>query len=374
MFRILFITNVPAPYRVDFFSLLGKKCDLTILYEHSYSTERDVQWKGRLCEKTYHEIYLNARIRIHHGDSLSPRIIKYLSKDYDLIIIGSHSSPTQKIAIEYMKFRGIPYIMNIDGVALPRGYTESGWKKCLKRHLYSGAEAYLVSGKTTEKYLLQYGISSEKIYIYPFSSIFDDEVLHRVIEAEEKKNLRKELGVSERYMVLSVGRFIQSKGYDLLLKAGCDIIGNTGIYIVGGTPTKEYVALQERYKGKANFHFIEFKPRAVLQKYYKASDLFVLPTRIDAWGLVVNEAASQGLPIISTDKCNAANEMIKDGINGYILPSDTVEGWADRINALLKDEELRRSMAEKSLNIGRQYTLERMIDVHLEIFKKIMDK
>ena len=136
MFRILFITNVPAPYRVDFFSLLGKKCDLTILYEHSYSTERDVQWKGRLCEKTYHEIYLNARIRIHHGDSLSPRIIKYLSKDYDLIIIGSHSSPTQKVAIEYMKFRGIPYIMNIDGVALPRGYTESGWKKYLKRHLY----------------------------------------------------------------------------------------------------------------------------------------------------------------------------------------------------------------------------------------------
>ena len=374
MFKILFITNVPAPYRVDFFSLLGKRCDLTILYEHAYSTERDTQWKGRLQEKTYHEIYLNAKIRIHHGDSFAPQVVKYLSRKYDLIVIGSHSSPTQKLAIEYMKFRGIPYIVNIDGVALPRGYKESAWKGRLKQHLYSGGEAYLVSGDVTKKYLMKYGISDEKIYIYPFSSIFDDEVIERVVSDEEKNLLKRELGVPEKYMVLSVGRFIQSKGYDLLLQAGHDIVGDTGVYIVGGCPTEEYLSLRECCKGKANFHFIEFKTRDVLQKYYQASDVFVLPTRIDAWGLVVNEAAAKGLPIISTDKCNAANEMLEDGVSGYILPSETIDGWADKINTLLENDGLRRDMAEESLEVAKQYTIERMVSVHLDIFAKIMER
>ena len=53
-----------------------------------------------------------------------------------------------------------------------------------------------------------------------------------------------------------------------------------------------------------------------------ASDLFVLPTREDIWGLVINEAMSFGLPIITTRKCIAGTELITDGENGYLLEAD----------------------------------------------------
>ena len=88
----------------------------------------------------------------------------------------------------------------------------------------------------------------------------------------------------------------------------------------------------------------------------------------------MNEAAAKGLPIISTDKCNAANEMLEDGASGYILPSETIDGWADKINTLLENDELRHCMAKKTLSVAAHYTMEQMVSVHLDVFEKIMEK
>ena len=62
-----------------------------------------------------------------------------------------------------------------------------------------------------------------------------------------------------------------------------------------------------------------------LATYYQAADLFVFPTREDIWGLVINEALSFGLPVITTRKCVAGVEMIKEGVNGSIVSEDNVE-------------------------------------------------
>ena len=83
--KILFLTNIPAPYRLKFFSLLGEYCDLTVIYELKYSTERNSKWNEKV-KKNFKEIYLNA-IRVEASSGFSFDIIKYLKKDYDFIII-----------------------------------------------------------------------------------------------------------------------------------------------------------------------------------------------------------------------------------------------------------------------------------------------
>ena len=75
----------------------------------------------------------------------------------------------------------------------------------------------------------------------------------------------------------------------------------------------------------AVFHFIDFLQTSELKQYYKLSDIFVLPTKYDVWGLVVNEAMSQGLPVISTSACVAAIELVSNGYNGYVI--DRVDDW-----------------------------------------------
>ena len=371
MLKVLFITNVPAPYRVDFFSLLGQYCELTVLYELGYSTERSKDWISK-AEKTYQEINLNAKIRLHHGDSFAPSILFQLNNSYDLIIIGAHSSPSEKLAIEYMKLRKIPYLLNIDGVLLLSRKKDK--KKTLKQHFFQGAEAYLVTGANTKNFLTYYGVLPQNIFIYPFTSLFARDIEKRIPTKNEKEEAKKKLGIKGKKIILTAGRFVEAKGHELLIRMSRDLSSDISIYILGDNPTDEYKRLCKQYGVESKIHFPGFKKKEELAEYYKAADVFVLPSRFEPWGLVINEAMSLGLPVIASDVCNAADEMIEDGVSGYILPSDTVEGWAEKINALLEHDNLRHRMAEASLAVAKQYTLERMVDAHLDIFDKIMEK
>ena len=105
----------------------------------------------------------------------------------------------------------------------------------------------------------------------------------------------------------------------------------------------------------------------LLSEYYKAADVFVLHTREDIWGLVINEAMSFGLPIITTENCLAGTELIQDGENGYIVPVDDVNGIAESIKKIFMSQEkyaeMQKNNHDKMLS---QYTIEKMALAHYE--------
>ena len=100
-----------------------------------------------------------------------------------------------------------------------------------------------------------------------------------------------------------------------------------------------------------------------------SADLFVLPTREDIWGLVINEAMSNGLPIISTNRCIAGLELVKDGENGFIVPVDDVDALSQKIETILSNEQILETMGKKSLEKIKDYTFEQMAKRHMEIFQ-----
>ena len=95
-------------------------------------------------------------------------------------------------------------------------------------------------------------------------------------------------------------------------------------------------------------------------------DEIVFPTREDVWGLVINEAMAYGLPIITTDKCIAGLELIKNGENGYIVPVEDENILYEQMNKLILDEALRKKMGENSLKKIHEYTFETMAKVHMD--------
>jgi glycosyltransferase involved in cell wall biosynthesis len=112
-------------------------------------------------------------------------------------------------------------------------------------------------------------------------------------------------------------------------------------------------------------------PTEELAEYYKAADVFVLPTREDIWGLVVNEAMAHGLPIISTNKCNSAKELIRGGSAGFIIPPDDPDELSQRIMELVDKSDHRERMSQNSLRISREHTIERMASEYVKLFHKI---
>lgn len=102
-----------------------------------------------------------------------------------------------------------------------------------------------------------------------------------------------------------------------------------------------------------------------LQVYYQAADLFVLPTREDIWGLVINEAMAAGLPVITTERCVAGVEMLD---KEFIVPVENEQMLAEKITSLLENEEKLLKAATDNLNRSREYTIENMAKEHLKIF------
>lgn len=361
MLKILFITNIPSPYRVDFFNELGKYCELTVLFEKESSSERDDLWK-KYKFINFTGIFLKG-FSVGVATSICFSVTDYLKqKCYDKIICANFTSPTGLLAIRYMKKHNVEYYLECDGGFAKEG---KGIKERIKKFSITGAKGYFSTGEECDKYYLAYGAKKEKIIRYPFSSIFEKEILKEPVSREEKANLRKELGIDDNFTILAVGQFIYRKGFDVLLKSAASIKQRCNIVFVGGNPTEEYLEIKNSLCLN-NIYFEGFKNKEELSKYFKASDLFVLPTREDIWGLVINEAIAYGLPIITTNKCVAGLELVKGNNNGCLVEPDNSELLAETITKLIDSKEL-LSMQKNSLKIARLFTIERMAESHLEI-------
>ena len=364
--KILFITNIPSPYRIDFFTEFGKYCELTVLFEKAGSDERDQSWNKHSFNH-FNGIFLKGKAT-DVDKAISFEVLQYIRENsYDYIMVSNMATPTGMLAIAFMKLKKIPYLLEGDG-GLPKN--GKGLKETIKKHIVKSAKACFSTSGDHDQYYLSYGANRENIYRYPFTSIKKEDIIKNIPEFSYKQEIKRKLGISEKQVILSVGRFIYGKGYDILLHACWDISRDVGVYLVGGQPTDEYIQLKQELK-LSNVHFVGFKLKEDLKEYYRMADLFVLPTRKDAWGLVINEAMAQGLPVITTDKCVAGLALIDQGVNGFIVPVNDVSQLADKMNVILNDDSLREKMAESSLSIIKNYSIEEMASEHLRILKKL---
>lgn len=368
--KVLYTTNIPSPYRIQFFNELSKFCELTVLYERTSAKDREEEWLNR--EKINFDVKFLKGIKIGNEMAFCPEIIKFIKKGhFDLIVVGGYSTPTGMLLINYLKRKKIKFVLNSDGGIIKE---DNILKYKIKKYFIGSASAWLSTGKETTKYLKHYGAKEEDIYVYPFTSINEKEILKESITTEQKNELKTELGISEGKVIISIGQFIHRKGFDILLKALENVSREVGVYIVGGQPTDEYIKLKEDLK-LYNVHFVGFKSKDELKKYYKIANAFVLPTREDIWGLVINEALAFGLPVITTDRCVAGLELIASGENGYIVSVDDVKELSEKISNVINiSEKEREKYYINNVSKAKEYTIENMAQKHIEIFERIKEK
>ncbi|CVH77423.1 D-inositol 3-phosphate glycosyltransferase [Clostridiales bacterium CHKCI006] len=365
--KVLFLATIPSPYRVHFFNELGKHCELTVLFEKNFSKDRNSEWR-QYNIKNFKAIFLRG-IAVKANKAFCPEIVRvYKMVQHDVLIIGGYNTPTSMYLISFLRRHKIDFILSADGAQVKNEKTLA-YK--VKKYFISSASMWIGTSQSTKEYFLHYGAKKDCIEFYPFTSIYDNQVLLEPLTQSEKQNLRKKLGMDNKYTIISVGQFIYRKGFDILLDAACKLPRNVQFYIIGGKPTDEYLMIIKKYKLE-NVYFLPFMNSAKLTEYYKASDLFVLPTREDIWGLVINEAAAAALPIITTTACVAGVEFIKKYENGVLVKKDDVQSLIKEITTLLEDEITQNKMALASLVAAHAYTFENMAAVHMNIIRKFM--
>jgi glycosyltransferase involved in cell wall biosynthesis len=126
----------------------------------------------------------------------------------------------------------------------------------------------------------------------------------------------------ERYFLV-VARLIPQKNLDTLfhafadyrLRAGCDV---WKLVLVGDGPLKDQLyKLRSRLAQSESIQFVGFEQYEQLPIYYGLASAFVLPSVSETWGLVVNEAMSAGLPVLVSNRCGCARDLVREGVNGF---------------------------------------------------------
>jgi len=359
--RLLWITNIPSPYRVDFFNELGKSCELTVLFEKAGATDRDRSWLDVAFE--------NFEGVVMRGLSYSPDsaaclgVLSHINRRvHDAVVVTDFSSPTGALAIAYLKATGRKYYLESDG-GFPSGARLKSW---VKRMVIGGAEGYFSTSDVHDEYYLTYGAQPHQLIRYPFTSVREEDVLTEPPTPAQKLAAKQELGITQQKMVLAVGRFVHLKGFDILLRACASLPEDTAVCVVGGRITHEYAQIVSEL-GLSTVHFEGFKQPAELRTFYRAADVFVLPTWGDTWGLVINEALAHALPVITTERCVAGLELVAKNDCGRIVTAGCVEALESAMHLVLEDSELRLGMERRALEVAKNYTVEGMAQRHVQI-------
>ena len=193
--------------------------------------------------------------------------------------------------------------------------------------------------------------SSRKL-LYPFS----DEIIVNTFKAKEivsreisREPLvfpppvilpRNELNITKREKILiSVGRLHPDKGHQDFLEV-CSKLDLTGwrIVILGEGDQRD--KLEKKAKNLGIDNYLDM-PGAVnnVEDWLKVSSIFCFTSKSESFGISLVEAMSYGLPVISFDCEVGPREIINDGVNGFLIPMDDIEGYVSQLKLLMDDDE-----------------------------------
>ena len=349
MKKVLYISNIEVPYRTEYFNQLSKEVDLTVLYERKKSSNRDDNWTNSV-ERNFKTKYLKG-FKFKNEYSFDLRIIKYaFTKKYDQIIIGCYNSPSQMILIFLMKLFRRKYILNLDGEIF---VSNKSFKNRIKLFFIKGAKKYLIAGHESAINLSKF-VKKEKIYPYNFSSLTSNEVI----------NNSKEININNNKYIIVVGQYFDYKGLDVALEVAKKDKYNNYKFIGSGNRSE---LLKEKAKSMniSNIEIIPFLQKNDLFNEYKNCKALFLPTNQECWGLVVNEAASFGCPIVSTYGSGAACEFLKEKYSCFLAQPGNVDEMIKCIKQLdcINLEQYKKDLLHKSST----YSIEENVNITLSV-------
>lgn len=357
--RLVLFTQNEAPFRMKWMDELSKYVDVQIYHIGEY--DGDVNQKYI----SYH--VSNAQIANIAKKFLSNTIYDTqkirLNKD-DIILLDGYGFLAQQILVLYLKLHRFRYGISVDGAFIP--VKEANIKKRVKEFIIKNASFFLSTSETTDEFLIHYGAKKECIYRHLFSNIESGEILEHPCDDGEKRKIRASLGLDDKFTIISVGKIIHRKGFDILDEALATIEDDIQVLIIGANEDDNTVFLDKRIK------LLSFMDKKMLSEYFRASDIFVLPTREDVWGLVVGEAMANGLPVVTTTRCLAGVEMVKNGMNGFIVPVEDSKGLADAIRRCMNMNITKAGNI--SISIIKDYSIDNAVKLDFRNFKRIRER
>jgi GalNAc-alpha-(1->4)-GalNAc-alpha-(1->3)-diNAcBac-PP-undecaprenol alpha-1,4-N-acetyl-D-galactosaminyltransferase len=230
----------------------------------------------------------------------------------------------------------------------PRNYPVERWQTALRRLLYRRAAGVVVLSEEIR--------SSWGLKLAPPSRVFT--VPNVALRAARREWRGEEL--PDRFVV-SAGRLVPSKGFDVLLRAFARIAGAAhgwSLVLLGDGPERQPLERLAADLGLGDR--VVFTGLADTDAGFSRASVFALATRTEGFPMVVVEAMAHGLPVICTDCGPGPREIIRPGVDGLLVPVDDVDAIGAAIAQLIDDEPLRTRLGAAATEIVDRYGIERV--------------
>jgi glycosyltransferase involved in cell wall biosynthesis len=221
------------------------------------------------------------------------------------------------------------------------------WKVPLKRALiplfFRIADAGFGPSSRTIVLLRSLGLDDERIFLIHY--VVDNEFFARAAEGVDRTAVRARWVVPpEAPIALFVGKLVPWKRPLDLLEAAARVPGLHVVFAGDGSlrPALEFRAARPDLVGRVCF--LGFTNQSALPEVYAGSDVLVLPSEYESFGLVVNEAFAVGRPAVVTRACGAAGDLVRDGETGYVVDVGDIEALAGRLETLARDRDLKHAL------------------------------
>ena len=362
MKRVAIITNIPAPYRVDFFDYLRKNyTDYKFVIIYSSKNEDNRKWDIDQ-EKMENSVFLESKTLkikkrfdtkyIHFPVGVS-KALENIKPD---VVVGSEYNPTIIQALQYCKKRKIPFVSWTDGTLFSERNINFV-QRFLRKYVVKHASSYIASSTKSKEAQIFYGAQKEKCHV-------------SLLTVDVEKYIQKPQG-QEKGKILCVGSLIERKGVDLLLKALANVRSEFSLYLAGeGAEKANLTQLAQKLKIADRVYFLGQLNREELLKQYADSDLFVLPTREDCFALVILEAMCSGLPIVCSKYADGAYDLIEEGKNGFIVDPYDEEKFAACIDRVLSNKSLCKDMRQQSNGILEKFRFSHTAKGYMEAIEE----
>jgi glycosyltransferase involved in cell wall biosynthesis len=310
------------------------QADDTIAYEYPYKV---------LFERSLDQVSFSER----------RQALFYIFNEYrpDVLNITGYFDWAQVLLMFYARWKGVKVVISSESSSAD--HNRSAWKEWVKKMIVTRANAFFCFGKTSAEYLESLGVDEGAIKVRNAAVIDEQLIRQRYNEAKKEVNASSE-PVSRKFVF--VGRLATEKNLHMLIRAFANAVSEAGanwqLLLVGDGPERPALEkLVAELGASEKVLFAGGFPWYQVPGWLAQSDVLVLPSQSEPWGLVVNEAMVCGMPVIVSETCGCAADLVQNRVNGFTFNPSSQSELEKHLLFFIQNPDRIAGMGQESLKL-----------------------
>jgi glycosyltransferase involved in cell wall biosynthesis len=371
-YRVAFLSVVPSPYQRDIFAALARREEVDLRVDYLEAAAPDSPWPEKPLPE-YSRVLRGAWFPIGsarcHINFPPPSY-----RDRDLVVLNTMMSVTAQWLMR-AGLRGKPWVFWGERLAErgPRGNSKfesqkskvrDAWHNRLTAPLHRAAAIVGIGSLAERQYARRF--PEPRHFCIPYHC-----ELAPFLDAPRPARKPGET------LFFFCGQMIARKGLDHLLAAFAALsVRHPGARLLLAGREAELPALLEALPEpvRQRIEYAGFQPPEQLPAYFSRADVFVLPSRYDGWGVVVNQALGAGLPVICSDTVGAGYDLVEPEVNGLRFPAGDIGALTDCMERFASDPALAAQWGAGSRAKADAWTPDRGAAKWVEVFREVLGR